>query len=173
MQPPTCFFSVAPPTKEDRGAKDYMVALLPSMNFEVQEDFGLDRDSTKASKFSLDEALSVGVLKAKATTATIVSRSCASLDPNATQLLAATIVSRQWHNITNQLQLQRSATIDDDLLNDGCFGVQAPDDDAAVERELRGPTTGYSGKCSGDLTGQVLNDPLVVEARAKKLAFFF
>ena len=40
----------------------------------------------------------------------------------------------------------------DNLLKDGCFGIQAPDDDAAVERELRGPATGYSGKYSDDLT---------------------
>ena len=27
----------------------------------------------------------------------------------------------------------------DNLLKDGCYGVQAPDDDAAIERELVGP----------------------------------
>ena len=61
----------------------------------------------------------------------------------------------------------------DNLLKDGCFVVQAPDGDAAVERELRGPTTGYSGKYTDDLTGQVLNDALVLEARAKELSFFY
>ena len=61
----------------------------------------------------------------------------------------------------------------DNLLKDGCFGVQAPDDDAAVEKELRGPTTGYTGRCSDDLTGQVLKDPSMIEARAKELAFFY
>ncbi len=61
----------------------------------------------------------------------------------------------------------------DNLREDGCFGVQAPDDDAAVERELRGPTTGYSGKYSDDLTGQVPRDSLVKGAGAKELAFFY
>ncbi len=55
----------------------------------------------------------------------------------------------------------------DNLLKDGCYGVQAPDDDAAVERELRGPATRYPGKSTDDLTGQGFNDALVLEARAK------
>ena len=48
------------------------------------------------------------------------------------------------------------------LLTRGCYGVQAPDDDAAVERELRGPANGYSGKYSDDLTGQVFKDAIVL-----------
>jgi len=55
----------------------------------------------------------------------------------------------------------------DNLLKDSCFGVQAPDDDATVEAELRGPSNGYSGKYSDDLTGQVLKDALVLEATGK------
>ena len=61
----------------------------------------------------------------------------------------------------------------DNLLKDGCYGVQAPDDDAAVERELRGPANGDSGRFTDDLTGQVLKDAFALEARAKKLAFFY
>ena len=61
---------------------------------------------------------------------------------------------------------------EDRLLREGCFGVQVPDDDATVEAELRGPSSGYSGRYRDDLTGQVLKDALVVEARAKELAFF-
>ena len=61
----------------------------------------------------------------------------------------------------------------DNLLEDGCYGVQAPDDDAAIERELRGPANGYSGKYTDDLTGQVLQDSPVIEARAKELSFFY
>ena len=60
----------------------------------------------------------------------------------------------------------------DNLLKDGCFGVQVPDDDAAVEALLRGPDQGYSGRFRDDLTGQVLKDELVREARAKELEFF-
>ncbi len=68
--------------------------------------------------------------------------------------------------IRNQLR-------EDNALKDGCFGVQAPDEDSEVEKSLRGPTQGYSGKYRDDLTGQVLNDVLVKEARAKELEFFY
>ena len=37
---------------------------------------------------------------------------------------------------------------------------------------LRGPEQGYSGKYRDDITGQVLNDSLVIEARPKELEFF-
>ena len=60
----------------------------------------------------------------------------------------------------------------DDLIKSGCFGVQAPDDDAEVERQMRGPAQGYSGKYRDDLTGQVLKDELVEKARAVELAYF-
>jgi hypothetical protein len=40
----------------------------------------------------------------------------------------------------------------DNLLKDGCYGVQAPDGDAAVERELRGLANGFPGSFSDDLT---------------------
>ena len=58
----------------------------------------------------------------------------------------------------------------DDLLKSGCFGVQARDDDAEVERQMRGPAQGYSGKYRDDLTGQVLRDVWVEAARATELA---
>ena len=61
----------------------------------------------------------------------------------------------------------------DSLLKDGCHGVQAPDDEAEIEKHLRGPQRGYTGRYKDDLTGQVLKDSLVKEARAKELAFFY
>ena len=60
----------------------------------------------------------------------------------------------------------------DDLLKSGCYGIQVPDDDAAVERSLMGPAQGFSGQYRDDLTGQVLKDALVTEARAKELLYF-
>ena len=62
---------------------------------------------------------------------------------------------------------------DDSLLKDGCFGMQVRDDDADVEATIRGPAQGYSGKHKDDLTGQVLNDAMVAEARATELRFFY
>ncbi len=61
----------------------------------------------------------------------------------------------------------------DGLLKDGCFGVQAADDEAEIEKNLRGPEQGFSGTYRDDLTGQVLKDELVKAARAKELAFFY
>ena len=65
------------------------------------------------------------------------------------------------------MQLKR-----DDLTKSGCFGIQVPDDDADVQRELYGPAQGYSGRCRDDLTGQILRDDLVRSARAQELAYF-
>ncbi len=62
---------------------------------------------------------------------------------------------------------------EDSVLKEGCYGVQAPDEDAKVERNLRGPAQGHSGRYRDDLTGQVLKDVLVQEARAKELEFFY
>ena len=61
---------------------------------------------------------------------------------------------------------------EDQLLKEGCFGVQVPDDDAAIEAEMRGPSNSFSGRFRDDLTGQVLRDSLVIAARAKELSFF-
>ena len=60
----------------------------------------------------------------------------------------------------------------DSLVKDGCFGIQVPDDDAAVEAEMRGVQQGFSGAYKDDLTGQVLEDSLVREAWVKELTFF-
>ena len=62
---------------------------------------------------------------------------------------------------------------DDPILKDGCFGLQVRDDDADVEAMIRGPAQGYTGKYKDDLTGQVLKDSMVAEARAKELTFFY
>ena len=61
---------------------------------------------------------------------------------------------------------------EDSLIKTGCFGIQVPDDDAAIEREIRGPAQGFSGRFRDDLTGQILNDELVIKARAVELSFF-
>jgi len=67
--------------------------------------------------------------------------------------------------IRNQLR-------EDGALKDGCFGVQVADDEAEIERQMRGPAQGYSGAYKDDLTGQVLRDDLVKKARAAELAYF-
>lgn len=61
---------------------------------------------------------------------------------------------------------------EDSLVKTGCFGMRVPDDDAAVEREIRGPAQGFSGRFRADLTGQVLHDATVIKARAVELTFF-
>jgi hypothetical protein len=55
---------------------------------------------------------------------------------------------------------------EDDRLHDGCYGVQSPSEDAEVERSLKGPSEGNSGRFKDDLTCQLLRDDLVKEARA-------
>ena len=59
----------------------------------------------------------------------------------------------------------------DDILNHGCSGVRAPDDDAGIERHMRGPAQGHSGKYRYDLAGQVLRDVSVEAARATEIAY--
>ena len=54
----------------------------------------------------------------------------------------------------------------------GCCGVQGAIDDAEVTMHSQGPAEGYSGLYRDDLTGQVLKDSLVIEARRVELAFF-
>ena len=46
------------------------------------------------------------------------------------------------------------------------------DDDMAVLEAMYGPEQGYRGKYKDDLTGQVLKDALVLQARAVELAYF-
>ena len=60
----------------------------------------------------------------------------------------------------------------DGLLKDGCYGIQVPDEDAEVLRNIKGPESGFSGKYHDDLTGQTLRDDLVKEARATELSYF-
>ena len=45
---------------------------------------------------------------------------------------------------------------EDDLLKAGCCGIQVPDDDAEVMRNMVGPAQGHSGNFRDDLSGQVL-----------------
>ena len=61
----------------------------------------------------------------------------------------------------------------DNLLKDGCYGVQVPDDDAKVETMIKSPDRGFPGRYRDALTGQVLKDELVEAARAKELQFFY
>ena len=61
---------------------------------------------------------------------------------------------------------------EDRRLKDGCFGVQAEDDEEEIMEQCRGPEEGYSGKYRDDLTGQVLKDELVTKARRTELDFF-
>ena len=60
----------------------------------------------------------------------------------------------------------------DEILKDGCCGLQAPDDEAEIKRNVMSPERGYSGKYRDDLTGQLLKDELVVQARAAELLYF-
>ncbi len=60
----------------------------------------------------------------------------------------------------------------DRRLKPGCVGIQAVDDDDAVQQTLYGPEQGYSGKYKDDLTGQTLKDELVAAARLKELEYF-
>ena len=55
----------------------------------------------------------------------------------------------------------------------GEIGLNAVTDDAEDERNLRGPEQGYSGAYRDDVTGQVLKDALVKEARDKELKYFY
>ena len=54
----------------------------------------------------------------------------------------------------------------------GCFGIQPLDDDAEIEAEIHGPAQGFSGRYKDDLSGQVLNDKMVMAARMKELEWF-
>ena len=60
----------------------------------------------------------------------------------------------------------------DGIIKNGCLGMQANDDDNEIAVNCQGPEQGYSGKYRDDLTGQVLKDSLVIEARLTELAFF-
>ena len=61
---------------------------------------------------------------------------------------------------------------EDRLLKNGCFGVQVPDDEEEIETLCQEASHGYSGKFKDDISGQVLRDELVREARRVELDFF-
>ena len=67
--------------------------------------------------------------------------------------------------ITRQLHADRR-------MKPGCYGVQAVDDEEEIKQHSYGPEQGFSGRFRGDLTGQVLRDDLVLQARMKELEFF-
>ena len=67
--------------------------------------------------------------------------------------------------ITEQLR-------EDRLLKRGCFGVQIQDDEEEIGANCQGPEQGFSGRFRDDLTGQVLKDELVLQARRVELQFF-
>ena len=67
--------------------------------------------------------------------------------------------------ITMQLRADRR-------MKPGCVGIQAVDDEEEIIKEIQGPAQGFSGKYRDDLTGQVLHDGMVFEARMKELEFF-
>ena len=67
--------------------------------------------------------------------------------------------------ITRQLHADRR-------MKPGCYGVQAVDDEEEIKQHSYGPEQGFSGRFRDDLTGQVLRDDLVLQARMKELEFF-
>ena len=54
----------------------------------------------------------------------------------------------------------------------GEIGLNAVTDDAEDQRQMKGPEQGYSGTYRDDVTGQILKDELVREAREKELRYF-
>ena len=57
-------------------------------------------------------------------------------------------------------------------MKQGCFGVQLKDDEEEIRANCQGPEQGFSGRFRDDLTGQLLNDELVLQARRIELQFF-
>ena len=57
-------------------------------------------------------------------------------------------------------------------MKQGCYGIQVADNDLEVLKSIYGPEQGYSGKYKDDLTGQLLKDELVLEARRVELDYF-
>ena len=60
----------------------------------------------------------------------------------------------------------------DNLVKDGCFGIQVPDDDAEVHEDLYGRGQCETGQYVDDTTGQVPHEKLVQEARFDELTYF-
>ncbi len=92
-------------------------------------------------------------------------RPCSGIHAKEAQKYPKELCRAVLKGVTKQLK-------DDNLLKNGCFGVQVPDDDAEVLKNTFSPEQGYSGRYRDDLTGQVLRDDLVQQARAKELAYF-
>ena len=60
----------------------------------------------------------------------------------------------------------------DRRIHPGCFGIQAVDEDDQVVKNAYGEKQGYSGKFVDDISGQILKDEWVMEARMKELEYF-
>lgn len=60
----------------------------------------------------------------------------------------------------------------DSLLKGGCYGIQVSEGEGDIAKSPRGPAQANSDKRLDDLTGQVLKDSLVQEARSQELPCF-
>ncbi len=69
------------------------------------------------------------------------------------------------HGMTKQLQHEG-------MVHSGAVGLHAVDDSQQLEDMARSPERGYSGKFRDDISGQVLRDDLVMEARRRELDYF-
>ena len=58
------------------------------------------------------------------------------------------------------------------IMRNGEVGLNAVTDDLEVEASMHGPEQGHSGRYRDDITGQVLKDSLVKEARRRELKYF-
>ena len=58
------------------------------------------------------------------------------------------------------------------VLQNGAKGLMALDDEKVLENLIRSPERGYSGKYKDSISGQVLQDELVLEARRKEMEYF-
>ena len=61
---------------------------------------------------------------------------------------------------------------DDGLVKNGCVGVHIEDDEKEISDNCQGLEQGFSERYRDDLTGQLLKDRLVTQARLIELAFF-
>ena len=65
------------------------------------------------------------------------------------------------------LQLQ-----EDRKMLKGCFGLQVIGEEEEHEKDTRGPAHGFSGRYKDDVTGHILKDELVAQARREELEYF-
>ncbi len=61
---------------------------------------------------------------------------------------------------------------EDRRLHQGCFGIQAVDEEDQVAKNAYGEKQGYSGRFVDDISKQILKDEWVIEARMKELEYF-